>query len=182
MSINDLDRFFGSLMGNLEMQAKVKSFGSDIDALAAYARESGYDVSAEELREYREKAAQLLKSKMKKQSDDAVSTGIKEFFGLIKLAEDDKDVAKRLAELGSGTPEELIAYGKEMGFIFTEQDIEGAGKSILETSDELSDEELERVAGGTVAGALLFLAFAAGMTALVYLAGGMVAVAVLVGD
>ena len=150
MERNGLSGFLKFLSDDKEAQTKVQSFGSDIDAFAAFARENGYDVSPEELREYQDKTQKLLKIRAKKQqTNDSISPGAKEFFGLIKLAENDEDVAKRLAELGSGTPEELIAYGKEKGFTFNKQDMEDVGKSILEPSDELSEEELEMVAGGS---------------------------------
>ena len=37
-------------MENREAQAKVKNLGGDVDALAAYAREQGYEISPEELK------------------------------------------------------------------------------------------------------------------------------------
>ena len=124
MSREGLENFFKFLMENQECQAKVKSFGGggNLEALAAYARELGYDVSPEELREYQDKARQLLKSRLEKaqRSDAPLSPGAREFFALIKLSETDESVAKRLEEFaaGTGTPEELIAYGREKGFDF----------------------------------------------------------------
>ena len=179
MSREGLEKFFKLLAENPEHQAKVKSFGGggNLDALGAYARDLGYDVSPEELREYQDKARQLLKSRLEKaqRSDAPLSPGAREFFALIKLSETDESVAERLAELGAGTPEALIAYGREKGFIFDEQDMQAIGKDILEPSDELSDEELELAAGGTTLVLLGFLAV--GLVA----AGGLAAVAVVGG-
>jgi predicted ribosomally synthesized peptide with nif11-like leader len=152
MSREGLESFFRFLVETPECQGKVKSFGGDADALTAYARELGYEFSPEELREHQDKARRLLESRMQKSQrpDASSSPGAREFYKLIKLAETDENVAKRLAELGTGTPEELIAYGKEKGFAFNEQDMQAVGKDILEPSDELSDEELEMAAGGAI--------------------------------
>ena len=153
MGKENLDQFFNSVVANQEYKTKVKSFGGDADALVAYAKEQGYDFSPEELREYQDKARDLLKSRLQKaqQPDTPKRPGEEAFYELTKLADTDGEVGKRLAELAAGTPEELIAYGKEKGFIFDRQDMLTIGKDILEPSDELSDEELELVAGGTTA-------------------------------
>ena len=154
MSKESLEKFFKFFMENSEAQAKVKNFGSDVDALTAYARELGYDFSPEELREYQDKARRVLKNRMQKKLQQpevfsSLSPGAREFYALMKLAEADESVAERLAELNTGTLKELVVYGKEKGFSFSEQDILAVGKDILEPSDELSDDELELAAGGT---------------------------------
>ena len=158
MSREGLEKFFKFLSENQEHQAKLKSFGGDIDAAAAYARELGYDFSPGELREYQDKTLKLLKNRAHNKlhrPDDALSPGAWDFYALMKLAETDEETAKRLAELSMGAPKELIAYGKEKGFTFSERDIQAVGEDILEPSDELSDEELELAAGGTTV--LLFV-------------------------
>ena len=154
MSREGLLKFCSFLAENKELQAKAKSFAGDVDALASYAREIGYDVYTEELQEYQDKARELLKIKMQKkmaQPDFSLSPGAQAFYELMKLAETDEEVEKRLEELSAGTPEELIFYGRQKGFVFDRQDILAIGRDILEQSDELSDEELELVAGGTTA-------------------------------
>ena len=157
MNRESLEKFFNFLAENQELQAKVKDFGGDVDALAAYARELGYDFSPEELRIYQDKAKELLKGRLRKklaQPDVSLSPGARDFYALTKLAETDEEVAKRLEEIAAGsqeTPEELIAYGREKGFVFDRQDMLAIGKDILEPSDELSDDELELAAGGTTA-------------------------------
>jgi len=133
--MENMDRFFKVLAANPEYQAKVISFGDDIEALAAFAREQGYDVSTGELREYYYKARELLKAKAQKKLDKPdffISPGAQDFYALIKLGETDESVGQRLAELVADTPEALIAYGKERGFTFSEQDIQAAGDYILE--------------------------------------------------
>ena len=152
MSREGLEQFFEFLTEDQECRAKVKSFGGDMDALAAYARELGYEFSLEELREYQDKAQRVLNIRMQKmqgQLEATLTPGVREFYALMKMGEADEEVGERLAELNTGTIEELIAYGREMGFYFSEQDIHDVGRYILESSDELSDEELELAAGGT---------------------------------
>ena len=154
MNKGNLEQFFELLAKDEELQAKVKSFEGDVDALAAYARELGYDVSPGELREYQHKAHALMKGRLQQKLDRAdasLSPGAQAFYAFMKLADTDVAVAKRLEEMATGTPEELIAYGKEKGYIFDRQDMLDIGKDILEPSDELSDEELELAAGGTTA-------------------------------
>ena len=129
----------------------MKDFGGGIDALAAYAREQGYEFSQEELKEYQDKALRVLKARAEKKlqkPDASLSPGARAFLELIKLAETDEKMAGQLAELGAGNLGEVIAYGKEKGFTFTEEDMKSAGESILEPSDELDEEELKMVAGG----------------------------------
>ena len=152
MSRESLEKFFQLITENKECKTKAESFGGDADALSVYAQELGYDVSAVELREYQEKAQQLIKSRIQKlqESKAALSPGAAAFSNLIELSERDEEVAKRINELGSGTKEELIAYGKEKGFIFTEEDMRSVANEIMEPKNELSEDELERVAGGAV--------------------------------
>ena len=153
MSREALEKFFKILTKSQEYQDKVKSLGGDVDALSAYAKELGCDISTEELREYQDKARELLNGRLQRKlakPDAALSPGAQAFCALMKLSETDEEVEKRLTELAGGTPEELIAYGREKGFVFDEQDMLAFGKDILEPSDELSEEELELVAGGLV--------------------------------
>ena len=150
MDRENLEGFFKFLMEDKESRAKLKSLGGDVAALAAYAKGKGFDVTPEELREYQEKALHMMKSRvLNLQPDVSLSDGAKEFLRFIKIADDDETIAKRLAELSSGTPGEVIAYGKEKGFIFNEQDMQAVSKDILKPTDELDEEELEMVAGGT---------------------------------
>ena len=123
-----------------------------MDALVAYAAESGFEVCAQELREFRENSRKFLEARMKKaeRKKAQLTPGAKALYEMMALSETDSEVRERLEALGADvTCEELIAYGREKGFIFDEQDLDAVGNDILEPSDELSEEELELVAGGT---------------------------------
>ena len=188
MSREGLVSFLKLLAESREHQDNVKNLGGDVDALAAFAREQGYDVSTEELREFQDKARELLIGRLQKKlekPDVSLSEGAQAFYAFMKLAESDEEIAKRLAELATGTPEELIAYGKEKGFIFDRQDMQVIGNDILEPSDELSDEELELAAGGLVdiGLALVFVGCVLGLAAVggVAVAGGAAAGGAAVG-
>ena len=188
MGKESLDKFFNKMAADSELKAKVKSFGGDADELVAFAKDQGYEFSAEELKEYQEKARELLLGRLNKTAKKPVveqSPGVQAFFALTKLAESDEEAGKRLNELASGTPEELIAYGREKGFIFNEQDMTAIGKDILDPSDELSEEELELAAGGLVdvGLALVFVGCVLGLAAVggVAVAGGAAAGGAAVG-
>ena len=175
----DFEQFINFLETNSEEQSKLQSLGGDVDAMAAYAKELGFDVSPQELREYQDKARELLLGRVQKrmaQPDVPLSPGAQAFYALMKLAETDEEVAKRLEELASCTAEELIAYGKEKGFIFDKQDMLDVGKDILDPSEELSEEDLEMAAGGLVdvGLALVFVGCVLGLAAVggVAVAGG----------
>ena len=155
----NIEKFVLFLAEDKEAQAKARSFGGDVDALAAYAMESGFEVSASKLREFREDSMRLLEPKLKKaeQARASGTPGTQAFYALLELAETDSETASRLEELSTGTRADLIAYGREKGFIFDEQDLDAVGNDILEPSEELSEEELELVAGGTTAAAVAFV-------------------------
>ena len=179
MGQKGLEQFLNFVATSRDLQEQMKGLGGDVDALAAFARELGYDVSPEELRSYTDKAREMLKSRLQQAQREpgaSQSPGVKEFFALMKLGESDEAVGKRLDELSGGTPEELIAYGKEKGFLFSREDMLDIGKDILEPSDELSDEELELVAGGTTMG-LLVAFLVGGLIGGVAVAGGVGATA-----
>ena len=113
MGREHLEQFTRFLAEDKEHQAHVKSLAGDMDALAAYAAESGFEVSAHELREYREQSLKLLEARVKQaRQDTQAGPGTKAFYALLELGETDSAVAKRLEELGESTREELIAYGK----------------------------------------------------------------------
>ena len=168
MQKRNMEEFIRFAAENKECQEKLASLNDDLSAITAYAGDLGYEISPEELQEYREQAQKWLKEKLKKKSaqpDASTTPGVQAFYALIKLAETDGIVAKRLAELGEGSSEALIAYGKEKGFIFNEQDVQAIGKDILEPANELSEEELELAAGGvTITAAVVLSIVALGVT------------------
>ena len=173
MNREGLESFLEFAGNNQEHKDKIRNL-TDVEAMTDYARSLGYDVSAEELQRYKDKTEELLKARLLKAQGPEVSLspGTRDFYALINLAETDAEVDKRLGELAAGTKEELIAYGREKGFNFDEKDIEGISESILEPSDELSDEELEMAAGGTTLAAV-------GVGAMVVLGVGLVAAVVM---
>ena len=180
MNKNTIDSFLTLLAESPEHQNKARGFDKDADALSAYARDLGYDVSADEIRAYQDKARDLIKGRLKKaaQSDATLSPGVNAFYALMKHAEANAEVAKRLEELSGGAPDALIAYGKEQGFSFNEQDLATVGKDILEPSNELSEEELELAAGGLTLSVAALAAIATGGLVAAVAGGAGVAVGV----
>ena len=171
----NLQKFLAFLAADKDRQAHVRSFEGNMDALAAYAQESGFSVSAQELQSFRENSLKFLEAKMKKAEEQkaAQSPGVQAIYALMALAETDSEVARQLEAMGPDvTRAELIAFGKEKGFIFGEGDLDAVGKDILEPSDELSEEELELVAGGCAV-----LLFVGGLVIGVLLIGGAAMVA-----
>jgi len=154
-----LQQFYDHLQKNPDCQKKAKEFGDDTTALAAYALELGYAITAEDLTAFKSKAKQVLEAKWKEldTAKASLSDGAKQFMEFSKLADTDTEVAKRIAEL-SKSPQELIAYGKGKGFSFDTNDMKEVAKKLMEQEEELSDEELEAVAGGSTM-LLLVLAF-----------------------
>jgi len=139
------------LLKNPDCLAKAKELGDDMTALAAYACELGYEVTAEDLFAFGGKTRQILEAKWKEldANKESLTGGAKQFMEFSKLADSNPEVAKRVTEL-SGNPQELIAYGKEKGFIFDAKDMEEVAKKLMEQDEELSDDELESAAGGIV--------------------------------
>ena len=162
MQNKDLKAFIQNISENKEYMDKALSFKGDPEALIEYARELGFDVSAQELREFHQQTVGFLSARIKNVSGTDLSPGAKEYYALLNLAETDADVAARLDEIGRKTREELIIYGKEKGFNFNEQDIREVTLHILEPSNEISEEDLELAAGGTTTVALVFFLMAAG--------------------
>lgn len=70
-----------------------------------------------------------------------------------KLSED-QALKQKFKELDPGNLAGIIALAKENGFDVTEADFIADAKE-LEASKELSDADLEKVAGGTAAGVVL---------------------------
>lgn len=64
-----------------------------------------------------------------------------------KIAEDE-EVKKRAKDIGLNDLDGQIAYGKELGFEFTVDDMRALAEEVGVTEDELSEEQLERIAGG----------------------------------
>ena len=116
-----------------------------------------------------EKQIEVFKKKIEiLQSNDSLSLGAQALVKLLSLIGTDADVKKQLNELGTETKAELIAYGKEKGFDFTEEDVDAVGNEIFGASDELSDDDLKQVAsGGIVSLGTVVANISAGVKALV---------------
>ena len=172
MNEKKLQEFSNHLAKNPQCLEKAKEFEGDMTALAAYARELGYEVTAEELTAFRSKTRKALETKLKEleASKESMSAGAKQFMEFSMLAETDEEVAKQITA-ASKNPQELIAYGKEKGFVFDTDDMKEVAKKLMEQEEELSDDELEAVAGG----ATVAIAFALGIVGAVVLVGGIVA-------
>lgn len=69
-----------------------------------------------------------------------------------KISEDIK-VREKVKEIGFD-PEEIIAYGKELGLDFNQEDMEALAKESGMESDELSEEQLEKISGGFITATL----------------------------
>ena len=62
---------------------------------------------------------------------------------------DDLDVRKKAKEIGFDDLEGIVAYGKELGLDFSVDDMQAMADELgLSADQELSDEDLEKVAGG----------------------------------
>ncbi len=92
-----------------------------------------------------------------------------------KIAENE-EIKNRAKEIGLD-PKGIIAYGKELGLKFDEEDMKTLSAEADVTEEELSEEELEKIAGGLAtttilaAGAGLVAAGAAGVVAGLVVAG-----------
>ena len=68
-----------------------------------------------------------------------------------KMCADDPDVRKKAKEIGMEDVDGQITYAKQLGLTFTKEDLEALAKEAgLSKKDELSEEDLEKVAGGFV--------------------------------
>ena len=61
----------------------------------------------------------------------------------------DEELAEKVKEAGTDAGK-IIALGKEKGLEFTAEDMKAAHDEYAGSSEELSDEDLEKVAGGFV--------------------------------
>ncbi|MCL6611574.1 MAG: Nif11-like leader peptide family natural product precursor [Peptococcaceae bacterium] len=193
MSAEDLKRFMQFLAENEEAAGKVKEIGVDnLDAIVAYGKELGYEFDRQELEELRSKVAELYKARIKKNLEKAAAQvkeqrpGMQNLNRFVQLVGENAEIAQKVQEISFDDPKGIIAYAGELGFEFDERDLEEFGNRMLEQSDELSEEELEQVAGGAAPVIAVFLASAAvvGVSAVAVVggvAGAAVGMAALVG-
>lgn len=67
-----------------------------------------------------------------------------------QMIEEDQNVRKRAKEIGMNDLDGQIAYAKGLGLEFTVDDMKALADEVGASADELSDEQLEQVAGGAV--------------------------------
>ena len=68
----------------------------------------------------------------------------------IKRVESDQSVQAKVKTLSPTDPVGLVMLGRELGFDFCVAEFKAAAESMGRFAGEMSDEELERVAGGTI--------------------------------
>ena len=89
---------------------------------------------------------------------------IKDFKKFVNLVSKDKVLANKVREAGTD-PEKIISLGKEKNLSFSRKDMKAAHDEIATPNKELSEEDLEKVAGGFVTSTAVALAGAAGSVA-----------------
>jgi predicted ribosomally synthesized peptide with nif11-like leader len=68
-----------------------------------------------------------------------------------KMCAEDEKVRAKAKEIGMQDMDGQIAYGKSLGLEFSKEDFEALAKEAgLEKKDELSEEDLKKVAGGFI--------------------------------
>jgi len=78
---------------------------------------------------------------------------------------DDSDVRKKAKEIGFDDLEGIVAYGKELGLDFSIDDMQSMADELGLSDQELSDEDLEKVAGGIFSATACAVAGAVGSVA-----------------
>ena len=74
---------------------------------------------------------------------------VENFKQFVTSVSGDEELAAKVKEAGTDV-DKIIALGKEKGLEFTAEDIKAAHEEAAGSSEELSDEDLEKVAGGFV--------------------------------
>ncbi len=80
------------------------------------------------------------------------------------IAQDEK-VRARAKEIGVGNVDGQIQYAQTLGLHFTQDDLRQAVKESGASSKELSEEQLEQVAGGAITSTAAVVGAVAGMVA-----------------
>jgi predicted ribosomally synthesized peptide with nif11-like leader len=75
---------------------------------------------------------------------------VEDFKKFGQMCTENEDVRKKAKKIIMENHEGLIPYGKELGFDFTADDIKTLEEEAGVTDQELSEEQLEKVAGGFV--------------------------------
>ena len=90
---------------------------------------------------------------------------VEDFKKFGQMCVDDLEVRKKAREIGFDNLEGVAAYGKELGLDFSVDDMKAMADEIGVTDQELSEEELEKVAGGIFSATACAVAGAVGSVA-----------------
>ena len=166
MSVEAAKEFFTKMAGDEELAEKIKAAGTDVDELIRLGREKGLEFTAEDLKAVHDETGKL------------VGEGLQVFLEKVST---DKKLARKVEEAGTDV-DEIIRLGKENGCEFTADKLMALQNLTVKSDVELSDEELEKVAGGfvtlgvalvaTIAAAIVVSAGAAGAAGYVLGKGG----------
>jgi predicted ribosomally synthesized peptide with nif11-like leader len=91
-----------------------------------------------------------------------------------KLCAENEEIRKKAKEIGLQDLDGQIAHGKSLGLEFSREDFDELGKEAgLDSKNELSEEDLKKVAGGaaTISTVLILVALMAGSSAVASGAG-----------
>ena len=75
---------------------------------------------------------------------------VADFKKLGQMCAENEDIRKKAKEIGIDNLDGIIAYGKELGLDFSVDDMKALADEAGITEGELSEEQLEKVAGGVV--------------------------------
>ena len=134
MSVEAAKEFLTKIAGDEELAEKVKAAGTDVDEVIRLGREKGLEFTTEDLKTVHDETGKL------------VGEGLQLF---LEKVSKDEDLARKLEEAGTDV-NEIISLGKENGCEFTADNLMALQNLTVKSDVELSDKELEKVAGGFV--------------------------------
>ena len=73
--------------------------------------------------------------------------GMKALVEFVKYVGENKEAAEKVKDF-SNDAQAIMSYAKGLGYSFEEKDIQEYGRKVLLQTEELSDHDLEKVAGG----------------------------------
>ena len=150
MSVEAVKEFFLKIAGDEELAEKVKAAGTDVNEVIRLGREKGLEFTVEDMKTVHDETGNL------------IGEGLQ---ALLEKVSTDEELARKLEEAGTDV-NEIIRLGKENGCEFTADNLMALQNLTVKSDVELSDEELEKVAGGFVTafvgGLMVGVAVAAG--------------------
>jgi predicted ribosomally synthesized peptide with nif11-like leader len=106
----------------------------------------------------------LEKSRFKSQKKEDFKMSQKGFMAFMQKVNDDKALAAKVEAIGAD-PAKIIALGHQNGCEFKENDLMEFNKKLMEIQACVSDEELEKVAGGVFSATVAAFATVVGAVA-----------------